>query len=150
MATLIPSPPACTSVVSGQHTGGLVVGTGVTCLRGATVAGSVVVRPGAALVAERSTVSGSLTATGATAVELLNTSVRGAVALTGTTGHVTVVGARVDGPLVLTGNVTGGTAAILAGNEVAALHCAGNSPVPVDLGAPNTVRGTASGQCRAL
>lgn len=149
-ATLIPSPPACTTVVSGRHTGPLVVSTGVTCLRGATVTGAVVVRPGAALVAERATISGALAATGASAVELLNSTVRGAVTVTGTTGHVTAVGTRVDGPLVLSGNVTGDTAAILAGNDVATLHCAGNSPAPVDLGAPNTVRGTASGQCRAL
>ncbi|WBB69997.1 M64 family metallopeptidase [Micromonospora sp. WMMD812] len=149
VATLIPAPPACTDVVSGRHPGGLVVSSGVTCLRDATVSGAVVVRPGAALVAERSAVSGSLAATGATAVELLNTSVRGAVSVTGTTGHVTVVGARVAGAMVLSGNVTGTTAPIVAGTEVATLACSGNSPAPVDLGAPNTVRGSASGQCRA-
>ncbi|MEU8301238.1 M64 family metallopeptidase [Micromonospora sp. NPDC048909] len=148
VATLIPSPPACTDVISGRYTGALVVTSGVTCLRGATVSGAVVVRPGAALVAERSSISGSLAATGANAIELLNTTVRGAVTVTGTTDHVTVVGTEVTGAMLLSGNVTGTTAPIVAGNEVTTLHCSGNSPAPVDLGAPNTVSGAASGQCR--
>ncbi|MFC3501586.1 M64 family metallopeptidase [Micromonospora krabiensis] len=146
VATLIPAPPACTTVVTGRHAGALVVDSGVTCLREATVSGAVVVRPGASLVAERSTISGALAATGATAVELLNTSVRGAVTVTATSDHVTVVGTRVAGPLVVSGNV-GTTAPIVAGTQASALVCAGNSPAPVDLGAPNT--GSATGQCRA-
>ncbi|MGK5739415.1 M64 family metallopeptidase [Micromonospora sp. URMC 103] len=150
VATLIPPPPACTSVVSGRHQGALVVTSGVTCLRDATVSGGVTVRPGAALVVERSTISGALATVGAASVELLRSEVRGAVALTGTTGHVTVVGSRVHGALALNGSVTGTTASILAGNDVAVLQCAGNSPAPVDLGARNTVRGAASGQCRGL
>ncbi|WP_204985296.1 M64 family metallopeptidase [Micromonospora globbae] len=149
VATLIPPPPACTDVVTGRRTGGLVVTSGVTCLRAATVSGAVTVRPGASLVVERSTISGAVAATGASAVELLDSTVRGAVSVTGTTGHVTAVGTRVDGALLLAGNATGTMAAILAGNTVGTLHCSGNSPAPVDLGAPNTVRGAASGQCRA-
>ncbi|MFC0509032.1 M64 family metallopeptidase [Micromonospora costi] len=150
VATLIPSPPACTTVVSGRHAGALVVSSGVTCLRDATVSGAVTVRPGAALVAERSSISGTVTAASATSVDLLTSSVRGAVTLTGTTGRVTVVGSRVDGALVLTGTATGTTAPVLAGNQASTVHCAGNSPAPVNLGAPNTVRGAASGQCRGL
>ncbi|MEU6204098.1 M64 family metallopeptidase [Micromonospora musae] len=150
VATLIPPPPTCTDVVSGRRAGALVVTSGVTCLRAAKVTGGVTVRAGAALVVDRSSISGAVAATGATAVELLNSTVRGAVTVTGTTGHVTAVGNRVDGALLLSGNATGTTAAILAGNEVTALHCSGNSPAPVDLGAPNTVRGAASGQCRGL
>ncbi|MET7750478.1 M64 family metallopeptidase [Micromonospora sp. NPDC005367] len=147
VATLIPSPPTCTDVISGRRTGALVVSSGVTCLRAATITGSVTVRPGAALVVERSSITGAVSATGATAVELLNSAVRGAVAVTGTTGHVTAVGTRVDGAVQLSGNATGTTAAVLAGNDVTSLHCSGNSPAPVDLGAPNTVRGGTSGQC---
>ncbi|RKN35499.1 peptidase [Micromonospora musae] len=150
VATLIPPPPTCTDVVSGRRAGALVVTSGVTCLRAASVTGGVTVRAGAALVVDRSSISGAVAATGATAVELLNSTVRGAVTVTGTTGHVTAVGSRVDGALLLSGNDTGTTAAILAGNEVVSLHCSGNSPAPVDLGAPNTVRGAASGQCRGL
>jgi len=67
----------------------------------------------------------------------------------GTTGPVTAVGPGVGGAVLPAGNGTGTTAAILAGNTVGTLHCSGNSPAPVDLGAPNTVRGAASGQCRA-
>ncbi|MEV1331317.1 M64 family metallopeptidase [Micromonospora costi] len=150
VATLIPSPPSCTTVVTGRHAGALVVSSGVTCLRDATVSGAVTVRPGAALVAERSSISGAVTAAGATSVDLLTSAVRGAVTLTGTTGRVTVVGSRVDGALALTGTTTGTTAPVLAGNQATTVHCAGNSPAPVNLGAPNTVRGAASGQCRGL
>ncbi|MET8308734.1 M64 family metallopeptidase [Micromonospora sp. NPDC005173] len=144
VATLIPPPPTCTSVVSGRHAGPLVVSAGVTCLREATVSGGVTVRPGATLVAEQSSIAGSLVSTGATAVELLNTDVRGAVTLTGTTDHVTVVGARVTGRLVLASAGTA-TAPTLAGSRVGSLACSG--PTPVDLGAPTTVRGATSGQC---
>ncbi|MBQ0901501.1 M64 family metallopeptidase [Micromonospora sp. U21] len=147
VATLIPAPPACTSVVSGRHAGPLVVSAGVTCLRTATVSGGVIVRPGAGLVAERSSIAGSVVSTGATAVELLNSEIRGAVTLTGTTGHVTAVGARVAGPLVLAGTA-GAAAPILAGGQVGSLVCTGGGPAPVDLGAPTTVRGAAAGHCR--
>ncbi|MEV0214463.1 hypothetical protein [Micromonospora sp. ALFpr18c] len=146
VATLIPPPPACTSVVTGRHAGPLVLAAGVTCLRGATVTGPVTVAPGAALVAEGSSIAGSLASSGATAVELLTAEVRGAVALTGTTGHVTVVGTRVAGPLALTGTAS---APILAGGQVGALVCSGG-PAPVDLGAPTAVRtGRPGGDCGA-
>jgi hypothetical protein len=150
VATLIPPPPACTRTITGRHNGRLVVSSGVTCLRDATVSGGVTVQPGAALVAERSTISGALTSTGAVAVELLRSTVRGTVSVTGTTGHVTAVGSRVDGAFVANRNGTGTTATILAGNDVASLSCTGNTPAPVHLQAPNTVRGAATGQCRDL
>ncbi|WP_199723378.1 M64 family metallopeptidase [Micromonospora sp. CV4] len=146
VATLIPPPPACTRVISGRYAGPLVVAAGATCLRDATVSGAVTVRPGATLVAQRSSIAGNLVSTGATAVELLNTGVRGAVTLTGTTDHVTVVGARVTGPLVLIGTA-GAAAPILAGGEVGSLVCSGRGPAPVDLGVATTVRGTTSGRC---
>ncbi|TNH24699.1 hypothetical protein FHG89_24545 [Micromonospora orduensis] len=66
------------------------------------------------------------------------------MALTGTTGHVTVVGTRVGGPLALTGTAS---APILAGGQVGALTCA-VGPAPVDLGAPTTVRGATARSCR--
>ncbi|MEH1164255.1 M64 family metallopeptidase [Micromonospora sp. CPCC 205539] len=147
VATLIPPPPTCTSVVTGRHAGPLVITTGATCLRGATVSGGVTVRPGATLVAERSSIAGSVLSTDATAVELLNTDVRGAVTLTGTTDHVTAVGARVAGRLTLAGAATA-TAPILAGSQVGSLTCSGGGPAPVDLGAATTVRGATSGLCR--
>nr|WP_201749196.1 M64 family metallopeptidase [Micromonospora acroterricola] len=146
VATLIPPPPACTRVVTGRHAGPLLAGAGVTCLREATVSGGVIVRPGASLVAERSSIAGSLVSTGATAVELVNSGVQGAVTLTGTTDHLTVVGARVTGPLVLAG-AGGVTAPILAGSQVGSLVCSGRGPAPVDLGAATTVRGATSGRC---
>ncbi|MBM0274404.1 M64 family metallopeptidase [Micromonospora tarensis] len=145
VATLLPPPPACTTVVSGRHAGPLTVSAGVTCLRAATVHGPVTVAPGAAVVAEASSIAGSLTSSRASAVELLNTEVRGAVALTGTTGRVTLVGARVTGPLAVTGTATAPT---LAGGRASALTCSGG-PAPVDLGAPMTVPGPSAGPCRA-
>ncbi|MDG4808928.1 M64 family metallopeptidase [Micromonospora sp. WMMD1120] len=145
VATVLPPPPTCTSVVTGRHTGPLTVTTGVTCLRAASVQGPVTVAPGAALVAEGSSIAGSLTSSGASDVQLLRTEVRGAVALTGTTGGVTLVGARVSGALALTGSTSAPT---VAGGEAGALSCSGG-PAPVDLGAPLTVRGATAASCRA-
>ncbi|MEK8106951.1 hypothetical protein NKG94_20720 [Micromonospora sp. M12] len=144
MATLIPPPPACTTVVTGRHDGPLTVTAGVTCLRAATVTGPVTVAPGAALVAQGSSIVGNLTASRATAVELLNTEVRGTVALTGTTDHVTLVGTRVAGRLALTGTAS---APVLAGGQVGELACSGG-PALADLGVPTTVRHPTAGHCR--
>lgn len=144
VATLIPPPPACTTVVTGRHAGPLTVAAGVTCLRAATVTGTVTVAPGATLVAQGSSIAGNLTASRAAAVEVLNTEVRGSMTLTGITGHVTLVGTRVAGRLALTGTAS---APVLAGGQVGALTCSG-SPAPVDLGAPTTVRKPTAGHCR--
>jgi hypothetical protein len=151
VVTLLPEPPACTATITGRHAGPLIVSSGVTCLDRAQVSGPVLVRPGASLVASGATVSGPVMATGAAAVELLNTTVRGPLSVSGTTGEVTVVGSRIDGPVVLSGNNTGTRAAILAGATVGGpLLCAGNTPTPDNLQAPNIVRGPATGQCARL
>lgn len=149
--TLLPAPPACTTTVTGRHNGPLVVRSGVTCLTGATVAGPVTVQVGASLVATGSTVSGPVTATGAAAVELLNSTVRGPVAITGATTDVTIVGGTVDGSVTLSANHTGTRAPVVAGVTVnGPLSCAGNTPAPENLRAPNTVRGPRTGQCATL
>ncbi|WP_199853865.1 family 20 glycosylhydrolase [Plantactinospora sp. BB1] len=140
----------CTSRLSGQHRGALVVWTGVTCLAGATVTGPVTVRPGGSLIATAASVRGPVQATGATTLELLGGSVAGPVSLTGTTGQLVVEGVRVGGPLVVTGTDTV-PAPVIAGNTVGGpLVCTGNTPAPVDNGVPNTLRGPAIGQCRGL
>ena len=146
--TLLPAPPECTRTVTGRVAGPLTVSTGVTCLDDATVAGPVVVRPGAGLVATGSTVLGPVTALRASAVELLNSTVRGPVSVTGTTAEVTLVGGTVCGPVALSGNRTGERAPVVAGVRVfGPLLCTGNAPAPDDLGAANEVNGPATGQC---
>lgn len=146
--TLLPAPPACTRTVTGRVAGPLTVSTGVTCLEGATVAGPVVVRPGAGLVATGSTVLGPVTASRASAVELLNSTVRGPVSVLGTTADVTLVGGTVRGPVALSGNRTGERAPVVAGVRVLGpLLCTGNTPAPDDLDASNEVSGPATGQC---
>jgi hexosaminidase len=140
----------CTATVSGTHRGPLVVGSGVTCLVGASVSGPVTVRPGGSLIATSASIQGPVTATGAALIELIGGSVGGPVTVVGATSDVEIDGVRVGGPLVLTGSNTG-TAPLLAGNTVhGPLSCLGNTPAPVDAGRPNTVYGPVTGQCRGL
>lgn len=148
--TLLPAPPECTRTITGHVARPLTVTDGVTCLTGATVAGPVTVRPGAGLVATGATISGPVSVSGASAVELLRTTVSGRVSVTGATG-VTIVGGAVNGALTLSGNRTGDREPVVAGVAVRGpLACAGNAPAPSNLGAPNDVRGPATGQCAGL
>lgn len=141
---------SCTTRVSGNHGGPLVVADGVTCLAGATVSGPVVVRSGASLIGTGATIQGPVSATGAVLVELLGGSVSGPVSITGTSGDVIVERVGVSGPLVLQASDTG-PAPVVAGNTInGPLSCTGNSPAPANLGLPNTVRGPSLGQCRGL
>ncbi len=140
----------CTSTVSGQHRGPLLV-TGVTCLDGATVSGPVTVRSGGSLLALDSSISGPLSAANASAVHLYGTTVRGPVNVNGANGSVAIVDSTVHGPVALTNNRTGDVEPIVARSTVnGPLACSGNSPAPINLGAANTVRGPAAGQCAAL
>jgi hexosaminidase len=140
----------CTTTVSGNHRGPLVVDAGVTCLAGATVSGPVVVRPGGSLISTGASIHGPVTAAGAVTVELLGGSVSGPVNITGTTGDVIVERVGISGPLVLAGTATG-PAPVVAGNTIAGpLSCTANTPAPVNNDVPNTVRGPATGQCRGL
>ncbi|HET9611175.1 MAG TPA: hypothetical protein VFP06_16310 [Acidimicrobiales bacterium] len=140
----------CTSTVSGPHDGALEV-TGTTCLDGATVSGPVTVRPGGSLLALGSSISGPVTATSASAVHLFESTVTGPLTISGTTGSVAVVDSSIDGPATLRNNATGDVAPIVAASTVSGpLSCTGNTPAPIDLGAPNSVSGPATGQCAAL
>jgi len=148
---LLPAPPACTRTITGQHSGALVVADGVTCLDHASVTGAIVVSPGASLVATSSTITGGVSVNNANAVELLDTTVHGAASIAGVTQDVTIVGGRVDGALVLSGNHTGARQPVVAGVAVTgALSCTANAPAPGNIAAPNTVRGGAIGQCSGL
>ncbi|RZQ65986.1 GH92 family glycosyl hydrolase [Amycolatopsis suaedae] len=140
--------PACTTTIRGEHTGPLVVGSGVTCLDGATVRGPVTVSAGASLVAEGATVEGPLSAASAGSVQLARTTVTGPVSITGSTGAVAVEAGTVRGPLQLTGN-RGPT--LLAGTTVdGPVGCNRNTPVPVNNTLANHLRGPVVGQCAGL
>ncbi|MDT5038604.1 MAG: hypothetical protein QOE03_3789, partial [Micromonosporaceae bacterium] len=145
--------PACTATVSGEHAGGLVVSSGVTCLAaGSVVNGPVTVRPGAALYSVDATIGGPVTALTAGAVVLLHTVVAGPVSIMGTTGEVSLENSAIAGPVSLvTNRGPGGGATLVSSDSIhGPLSCVGNAPQPVNNGLPNTVSGVRLGQCRLL
>jgi len=151
VVTLLRPTPACTTTITGRHTGPLVITSGVTCLDRAEQTGPILVRSGAALVASGASITGPVSASGAAAVELLNSTVTGPVLITGTTTDLTIVGGRFVGPVLLSDNHTGDRAGVLAGATVTGpVLCTGNSPAPENLQAPNAIRGPAAGQCARL
>jgi hypothetical protein len=141
--------PACTATVTGVREGDLRVETGVTCLTGATISGSVTVAPGASLVATSAQIAGGVTSSGAATVELVGSTVRGDVTIAGTTGRVTMFSTSVVGSVALTGNATAKPAAVI-GNTLFSLTCTGNSAGPVNGGSPNRLTRGATGQCSGL
>ncbi|MFC4017444.1 M14 family zinc carboxypeptidase [Micromonospora sp. GCM10011542] len=136
--------------LTGQRTGALTV-TGFTCAAGATIAGPVTVRPGAALVTTGTTITGPVNATGAAGVMLADSKVTGPVRITGTTDAVSLIDVTVAGPVELSANRTGTDTPLLVGNRVTGpLACDGNTPAPINLNIPNTVTGPRTGQCATL
>ncbi|MFI6675746.1 M64 family metallopeptidase [Kribbella sp. NPDC050470] len=148
--TLLRPAPACTSTVTGVHSGPLYLRSGVTCLTGATINGPVLVAAGASVVATDSQVLGPVRADGAADVHLLRSRIDGPVSADGVTKSLVAVGSTVDGPVSVTNSRTT-EAAVLAGNTVdGPLSCSGNAPAPVNLQAPNDVSGPRTGQCARL
>ncbi|NIK61112.1 M64 family metallopeptidase [Kribbella shirazensis] len=148
--TLLRPAPACTTTVTGVHSGSLYVGSGVTCLVDATVGGPVLVAAGASLVSTDSRVNGPVRADRAADLQLLRSTVSGPVTADRVTGSVVVVGNTIQGPVAVTNSRTTDAAA-LAGNTInGPLSCSGNIPAPTDLEAPNEVEGPRSGQCARL
>ncbi len=140
----------CDSTITGSHNGPLVV-SGVTCLNGATVRGPIAVRPGGSLLSLDSTVNGPVSASSAAAVHLYHTTVSGPVSIAGTSGSTAIVDSTVRGPVVLNNTATPGIEPVIAQSTVGGpLVCTGNAPAPINLGAANTVRGPALGQCASL
>jgi hypothetical protein len=75
---------------------------------------------------------------------------QGPVTLSGNTGGVTVSGASAGGTVTVRGN-RGHAPVLVAANAISgSLACAANRPAPADRHRPNTVSGTAGGQCAAL
>ncbi|MFG1606820.1 M64 family metallopeptidase [Actinoplanes sp. NPDC049265] len=161
-ATVLPgSSPACTSTLTG-HQATVVATTGVTCLTGATVRGTVTVKPGAALVVRDSRITGALNTNGAQAVQIFGSTLVGATRLTGTTRDVTIAGSTFKGALTLKDNtqataserytrLAGAYGPILAGSRVkGTLTCTGNSAPVSGFGAPTEVTGARLGDCATL
>ncbi|HSK16000.1 MAG TPA: M64 family metallopeptidase [Gaiellaceae bacterium] len=162
-ATVLPGgSPECTTTVSGDRAGRLIVGSGVTCIAGGSMNGGVTVRPGASLVVlDGSTINGGLGATGADVVHVFGARVNGDSQISGTTGDLIVAGSAFHGSLTLDGNrsadvtiPSGDTRNYgvgLVGSSVTDdLACAGNDPGVTDYGAPNSIGGAATGDCAAL
>ncbi|HEX6683050.1 MAG TPA: S8 family serine peptidase [Candidatus Limnocylindrales bacterium] len=142
----------CDRTITGDHAGLLVVRSGLTCLAyGSTVTGLVTVNAGASLHANGATIDAALFGQGAATIDLTETTVVGAVRLQSGTAKLSLVGNHVTGLVTLTGNNTGTTPILVSGNTiVGALMCTGNQPPPTNGGAPNTVSGVVTGQCRGL
>jgi hypothetical protein len=140
----------CTTTVTGQHRGPLTV-SGATCLDGATVRGPVSVRAGGSLLAIDSTINGPVSAAGASAVHLYSTGVGESVSVARSSGSVAIVDSSIEGSVSLVNNATGDVEPIVADSSIdGTLNCRANTPAPINLDAPNDVRGPATGQCAAL
>ncbi|MFE2911775.1 ParB/Srx family N-terminal domain-containing protein [Kitasatospora indigofera] len=101
--------PACTTTVTGSHTGPLVVATGTTCLTAARQTGPVVVRAGASLVVRGSELTGPVQAVGAGTVQFCGTVLNGPLSVVNTRDHLTLTGPgctpnSLNGPVQLVGN----------------------------------------------
>jgi hypothetical protein len=107
-----------------------------------------------------STLNGPLSAgvslNGPASLTVCGTTVTGPLSVSGASGPVLIGGGtgspcgpdNIGGPVTLTSNTGGVT---VAGNTIGgSLSCSSNNPPPTDNGQPNTVSGTASGQCSAL
>ena len=144
----------CTDVITGRHTGPLVVEDGVTCLDGARVTGPVTVHSGAALLADGSRFTGPVKSNGALELRICDSRVTGG--LQATASSAITLGDPTDdcAPNNFVGEVTVNDTAgpsVIAGNRIVGpLACAGNDPAPVNNGHPNTVVGPKKGQCQDL
>jgi hexosaminidase len=116
----MPTTGACTSTISGPHTGNLslsVPGT-VTCLKSANQNGAITVASGAALSVIDSTVTGAITSTSAAPFAFCHSNtVRGAISVASSKGLVLIGGGpdgavscgpnNVDGAITVNGNSGG-------------------------------------------
>lgn len=134
---------SCDTTIEGTRVGRLAVTSGITCLaEGARIVGPVSVSPGAGLISTGASITGPISATGARTVQLLGGEVVGPVTIDGSYGRVAIAGARITGPVRLSGNVTGETSIDVMANTITGpLACNANEPAPVDNGLPNTVTG---------
>jgi len=149
-ASVLPGPPSCTTTVTEDVRGALRAEEGVLCLRGATVDGTVVVRPGAAFIAIDAVIDGSVTASSAEAVQLVDTVVTGTVNVSRTSANVAFLGATLEGNVVLTANDTPAFPIVVAGSTLESITCSGEQPPIETLGVPNTVDPDGVRRCEGL
>jgi hypothetical protein len=173
----VPSPSACTRLITGDLPGAQTVPTGQKwCLRGANVGGAITVKPAASLDIRDSFIDGAITLSGSRSFTMCNSeTLGGAISASAGTGDVMIgnkrhcAGNRIDGAVTLHGNVgdvsiarnrlTGALSANsnapvseramkIAGNRIGGdLTCKANTPAPRNAGLPNTVTGARGGQC---
>ncbi|MFB7613991.1 Ig-like domain repeat protein [Kitasatospora sp. NPDC056181] len=144
---------ACTRTVTGT-TGSVLATTGSTCVLNATVNGTVLVQPGAALFVSNSTVANGISSRGATQFGVCGSRITGAVNVAETTGF-TLIGDpdddgcapnRISGGMSL-GNNRGGVELVSnqIGGTVSVSGNTGHGPFPEDNGTElegNTIGGT--------
>jgi hypothetical protein len=131
-----PGTGACTTTISGPHTGTLNLsspGT-TTCLKNANQNGAITVSSGAALSVVDSTVTGAITSTSSAPFTMCNSkTVRGAISVASSKGFV-LIGDGGDGSLPCRGNSIDGAVTLnqntggveLGGNTTAAVTVSGN------------------------
>jgi hypothetical protein len=170
------TPGGCQFYFTGTYPSGYIVGPGFACLNQVTFTGPVTIEGGSVLSISGARFDSSLTVIGPASVGICGSSVAGAVTIRGATrpvliggtsgaacgtdtiggsvtltqntGGVTLAGTTITGSVTITAN-TGGT--VIAGNTITGvLSCSTNTPLPGDGGQPNTVKGTATGQCSTL
>ncbi|MDQ6613713.1 MAG: Ig-like domain repeat protein [Actinomycetota bacterium] len=132
----------CTNTITGDHPGSLVVSSGIVCVVGATIGGSVIVAKGASIDIEGSTIGGGISADGgAGTIRICGTNTKGTVSvqrmaglvIIGDPGDAACTPNRIGGSLILQDN-TGGVEAI--NNTVARLVASNNNgpgPYPGDV-----------------
>ena len=160
-ATVLPGEEQeCTTTVSSDRPGRLIVTSGVTCVAaGVTINGGVTVRQGASLVvSDGATINGGLRADGASVIHVFGARINGDSSITGTTDDVIVAGSQFSGDVTVSDNtgyvttiLSGATreyGILLIGNQVHGnLTCSGNSPHVANFDVPNVVGGSRSGDC---
>jgi hypothetical protein len=132
----VPRTGACTTTISGPHTGTLDLaapGT-TTCLKNANQNGAITVSSGAALSVIDSTVTGAITSTSSAPFTMCNSkTIRGAISVASSKGFV-LIGDGGDGALPCPGNGIDGAVTLnqntggveLGGNTTAAVTISGN------------------------
>jgi hypothetical protein len=88
--------PNCTSVLTGEHNGDITAKSGVVCLDGATVNGTITLTRGASLLAYQATVTDAISVTGGGLVSLLDSDVHGLLTVSGGSA-ISVVNSEVNG-----------------------------------------------------
>jgi hypothetical protein len=149
-ATVLPgAKPACTTTLTGNQAGSLVVNDGVTCLNNAVVGGDVIVRGGGSVVVTGGQITGGLDASGAKDVQLFGAKVLGATKVDGSTGNTTLANNLLSGGASLSSNAATSFGVALVANTIyVGLTC--SDGVISDYGAENHVGGPKTGTCSAL